>query len=95
MPIICSKNFPKLVFTHWHRWQCNLSRNTTTLFQFTVQGASSAHSLPDGSKSEDRTRDAMHQTQNTKVIPMCIVIGGMDTEGEMFDDTLVMVLDEI
>ena len=46
-------------------------------------------------KSEDRTRDAMHQTQNTKVIPMCIVIGGMDTEGEMFDDTLVMVLDEI
>ena len=27
-------------------------------------------------------------------VEMCLVMGGMDTEGEMFDDTLVMLLDE-
>ena len=27
-------------------------------------------------------------------VEMCLVMGGMDTEGEMFDDMLVMLLDD-
>ena len=27
-------------------------------------------------------------------VEMCLVMGGMDTEGEMFDDTLVMLLED-
>ena len=34
------------------------------------------------------------QCENTEAVGMCIVIGGMDTEGEIFDDSLVLLLDE-
>ena len=69
---------------------------------FSVQGspqyastvcASSAHSSPEGSQREDGAGNMARRTQNTKVVGMCIVIGGMDAEGEIFDDSLVMLLD--
>ena len=56
-------------------------------------GATSTLSSPE-STSDGATLDVPSPCENTQAVGMCIVIGGMDTEGEIFDDSLVMLLDE-
>ena len=71
--------------------------NTEFLFLLISAQGSPQHTSSPGANNGYSSQDGSAEgaaVEDTQSVAMCIVMGGMDTEGEIFDDTLVMLLDE-